>query len=441
MIAGVDVAARADADTLIERWKEHACPHCGKKDPYGSPPRAPNAIKCGKCGAVLEDLTPNTGGRQNGHVSAPVASTLQYRAPITADALMRMTFPEPKYVIPGILPEGSAVLAGPPKIGKSWLVLAWCVAVASGGRALGKIEIPEAGDVLYLALEDTKRRLYTRLDKIMAGDDWPPRLSFYTDAECPRMDQGGGDLIEQWLVLHPDARLVVVDTLARIRGARTRNGNGYEEDYAAITGLKSIADRYGVALLIVHHVRKMAADDPLDTISGTNGISGAVDTITILRRERGRADASLFVTGRDVEEQDLALKWDQDLAMWSLIGEAAEYRMSKDRADVIAAIKGTGRPLGPKEVAELLGKKPTNTKALMWKMLQAGELKNADYGKYTTVDAQESNQSHQSNHGNQSQQGNQLIEEPIGRVGTGPCPTCDQVDCICAGFFGSGRSA
>jgi|GEM_PF-4354222 len=232
---------------------------------------------------------------------------------INAADLASMTFPEPKWSVPGILPEGYVLLAGKPKVGKSWLVLALAVAVASGGRALGSVQV-EAGDVLYLALEDHPRRLQERLCKI--GDAWPERLHLVT--VWSRLGAGGIEALEAWLTAHSQARLVIIDTLARVRLPHSRNGDAYAEDYAVGETIKKLADQYSVCILVIHHRRKMDAEDPFDTVSGTNGLTGSADATLVLQRDRSTPTATLHVTGRDVEEQTLALAWDAGACGWSL---------------------------------------------------------------------------------------------------------------------------
>ena len=107
-----------------------------------------------------------------------------------------------------------------------------------------------------------------------------------------------------------------------------RNSNIYSDDYAAVERLKNLADSRSIAFLAVHHLRKMESDDPLDMISGSTGLTGAADSLAILKRERGSADAFLYVTGRDVIENDYALKFDEDFCRWKILGNAEQFKMS-----------------------------------------------------------------------------------------------------------------
>ena len=293
----------------------------------------------------------------------------------TAAQLMAAQFPEPRWAVPGLIAEGATLLAGPPKVGKSWLALGLAVAVASGGRALGKIEV-DAGDVLYLALEDPPRRAQQRLGIVLAGDPAPDGLHLWTAIDDPV------DELDAWCTAHPAARLVVVDVLAKVRPPTGEQTNQYQADYGAVGRLKAIADRHGVALVLVHHVRKAGADDFLDTISGTHGLAGAADTILILSRSRGAADAVLKVTGRDVTEAEHAVKFVADLGAWQLLdGPARDHELQPARRQILAAVREHDG-LTPKKIAEVAGVSHDTVRQLVRKMVDAGDLDTDGAGRY-----------------------------------------------------------
>jgi len=323
---------------------------------------------------------------------------------ISAPELMALDLPEPKWAVPGILVEGLSILGGKPKMGKSWLALNLAVAVAAGGRALSALQV-EAGDALYLGLEDTNRRLQGRLDTLLDGQAAPPRLELATS--WPRMDEGGFEALEGWLSQHPQARLLVIDTLARIRPPKKYSDSAYDFDYESLGGLKTLADRFGVAILVIHHLRKLGSTDPVEAISGTLGLTGAADSVLVLKRERGQHDAALFVTGRDVDEQELALRWDPEYALWKVMGDAQDYRMSKERAEVMEMFEREGdRPLTPTQAADLLGKGKNTVKKLMWEMNKAGQLETRD-GQYWP--SRNSNPGNRSNSGDSGNCGDQAV--------------------------------
>jgi hypothetical protein len=253
------------------------------------------------------------------------------RTAYRADELMAIEFPPPKWAVPGLIAEGVTLLAGPPKVGKSWLSLGLGLAIASGAPALGGIAT-DAGPVLYLALEDTPRRLQSRMRKVLAGGRATGDLTL--DTWCPTMTEGGADYIAGWLEENSGARLVVIDVFTKVRGRPPLGTNSaYEADYAAIGSIRRLADSYAVAVLLVHHVRKAASEDFLATVSGTNGLAGAADAVLVLERARARADGILHVTGRDVEENDHALSFDPTTGSWTMLdGPAEQHTMGDTRA-------------------------------------------------------------------------------------------------------------
>lgn len=269
----------------------------------------------------------------------------------SAAEIMAMDFPEPRWAIPGIVAQGVTLLAGAPKIGKSWLALNVSTAVALGGKALGKVDVI-GGDVLYLALEDNPRRLQSRLTKVLANAVPPDRLTFAV--HCEPLPAGGADRIATWLDAHPDARLVVVDVFARVRGTAPNNLSSYDADYLAMGALKRLADRYDVAVLVVHHTRKAQSEDFLDAVSGTNGLAGSADAVLVLRRSRGKAAAELHVTGRDVEEAEYALDFDPRLGVWQMLdGPAADYSLGDTRRAILDHLRTTSAGT-PKQIAAAL---------------------------------------------------------------------------------------
>src|SRR5690606_8933003 len=196
----------------------------------------------------------------------------------------------------------------------------------------------KAGDVLYLALEDTGRRLQTRMHKILGGRPAPARLTLAVT--CPTLPQGGTEAIAAWLDRHPDARMVIIDTFAKIRGRADIGLSAYEADYAAVSRVKGLADQYGVAVVLVHHVRKAGGDDFLSEVSGTNGLAGAADATLVLKRARGAADGVLHVTGRDIDETEYALKFQPAAGAWYLLdGPPSDHTLSETRATILRHLR------------------------------------------------------------------------------------------------------
>jgi hypothetical protein len=280
-----------------------------------------------------------------------------------------------------LLVEGLFILAGRPKLGKSWLVLNFAVAIASGGYALGTIRV-EAGDVLYCALEDGPRRLQQRLRKALGRDSVPDNLFFAT--EWRTFDRGGLEDLAAWIKAHPNVRLIVFDTLERVRPTEDPKARLYHSDYQAVQGLQELAKQFGVCILVVHHTRKAESSDHLDLVSGSTGLTGAADGVLILKRARGEADATLTANGRDFPDTELALKFDGELCDWRALGDAAEYRLSNERRDVLDLLRRSDA-LKPKEISIELHKDYGAVKKLLFDMRRAGQLHADSKGRYSIV--------------------------------------------------------
>ena len=260
---------------------------------------------------------------------------------INAQELRKIEFAPIKWAVEGFLPSGLTILGGAPKVGKSIFVLHLAIAVAIGGCALGKIDV-EQGDVLYLALEDNRRRLQER---IIASSTLPEnanisRLDLVT--RIPRQHKGGLEFIEWWLIHHPEARLVIIDTLQKFRKQLSGKGGVYGEDYEAASEIKALADKYDVAFLANHHLKKMSrkdamADDWINYFSGSAGLSGSADTLFVLTRDRSGNRGILRRTGRDVEEKDFSMRLDQ--FGWVLEGEAEAFTMPEWKKQILDYLK------------------------------------------------------------------------------------------------------
>ncbi|WP_439574924.1 AAA family ATPase [Phreatobacter sp.] len=290
---------------------------------------------------------------------------------ISFASLRHKTFPPVRWIVPDILPEGCTILASRPKLGKSWLALDAAIAVARGGFVLGDKRCPE-GDALVLSLEDNERRLRSRGFKLLGHDDWPARLTVAT--EWPRADQGGIAKLERWAKSVADPRLIVIDVLAGFRAPVSDRANGYGTDYAAIAELRDLANRLGLAVLLIHHVRKGEATDPGDLVSGTLGLTGAADATLVLSRTAEKG-ATLYGRGRDLAEIDLALDWSQDACRWTIKGATAEVMRSDQRNMILAAIEENGSPMTPNDIASVTAIRGGNVRRLIGKMVRDGQLR------------------------------------------------------------------
>ena len=248
---------------------------------------------------------------------------------ISAEELLSTPLPPVKWIIPDLLPAGLALFAGPSKAGKSWLTLWLCLQVAQGKPMWGR-EI-EPHTVLYLSLEDTFNRLQKRLLQLVGSEEAPERLVMQT--ECSSIGQGLEEQLTSFLYQHPDTGLIVIDTLQKVRSS-DQNNSMYASDYKEISALKALADKYNVCILLIHHLRKQAADDPFQQIAGSNGLMGASDTSWVMQRKRMSQTADILLTGRDMDDRTLHLR--EENCVWTLEDEeTAEEREIKAVPDYL----------------------------------------------------------------------------------------------------------
>jgi len=320
-----------------------------------------------------------------GHRKPVVAETaslgLAFRKGVSARALMAKHFDPIMWVIPGVLSEGMYVLAGAPKLGKSWLALGWMLAVGSGGSALGSISCAK-GDVLGLMLEDNERRLQRRIRQ-MRLSDIPDTVTLLT--EWPTIDDGCIREIEAWIAGVSNPRLIVVDVFARVKGNKGGKETDYDFDYRQAAALQAIASAHNLALVVIHHTRKMAADDPFDEVSGTRGLTGAADGVLVLKRDGGTQQPVLYGRGRDLEEFESALQFDGETGAWSVIGAAWQVADTMERRQIQEVLGRSVDPMTPTELAERLGKSRQNVSKMLTKMLDERQVEKVSTGRYVLV--------------------------------------------------------
>jgi AAA domain len=209
---------------------------------------------------------------------------------------------------------------------------------------------------------------------------WPTRLALATDWK--RADEGGLEDIEDWCSSVTDPVMVVVDTLEKFRPLQNGRTNAYSADYAAVTGLQKIAGKHRIAVVVNHHLRKMEADDPFDTVSGTLGLTGAADSIIVLKRHAGAV--TLHARGRDIEEVETALQFERATCRWTILGAASEVYVSNERAAVLSALTGAGADgLAVSELIAATGSKSRGAMdTLLFKMKEEGEVVRVKRGVY-----------------------------------------------------------
>jgi len=293
----------------------------------------------------------------------------------TIQELINTDFPEPKFLVPGIIAEGTTIIAGRPKIGKSWMVLQLTYCLSLGLEVFGTLPT-EKSRVLYLALEDTPRRLKSRLKKqgVLPSGGGHILTQWSTD--------GTGILwLHKWMETYPDTKLIIIDTLQKF--AMIKDSNSYSETYNAVSGIKSFGDQYGISVIIITHLTKAETDDYLINVMGSTGITGTVDNVIVLQKKRGESDAVLKGSGRDLEEFEIALKFDTSCCQWQVIGDAREVADSKARQDIIDLLKKSDDSMTPKDISAALSKNESTIKNLLSKMVIDGQIRKTDRGRYT----------------------------------------------------------
>lgn len=256
-----------------------------------------------------------------------------------AETLMTTPLEQLKFIVDGLIPQGLHILAGSPKIGKSWLSLWICLQVAKGEKVWGFETLKS--EVLYLCLEDSFARIQSRLFEIT--DEAPSNLHFAIMSDT--IGNGLEMQIENFIKDHKETRLIVIDTLQKVRSNATANVNPYAADYDDINAIKQLADKYKIAIVLVHHLRKTGDSDPLNMISGTSGIAGSADTNFVLQKEKRIENrAMLICTGRDIEQRELMLEFNKKTFLWELLEPIEIERSQVDELIILLSdfIKSVG---------------------------------------------------------------------------------------------------
>ena len=303
---------------------------------------------------------------------------------ISMTELYQNTYKSRLAIIEGVLYPGTYLLAGAPKIGKSFLVAQLAYHVSTGKELWG-YQVRQ-GTVLYLALEDDHRRLQERMYR-MFGTDSSEKLFFATCAK--QIGNGLEEQLKKFMQEHPDTKLVILDTLQKIREVGNEK-NSYAKDYEIIGKLKQITDESGCCFLLVHHTRKQQAEDKFDMISGTNGLLGSADGAFMLVKEK-RTDqtATLDVSGRDQKDQRIYLTRDNERLIWELDHVEAEPWVEPTDAvlEAIAALVNETAPVWNGTATELVATLGLDLKpnALAMRLnIRAGKLEDQYHICYTS---------------------------------------------------------
>jgi DNA-binding transcriptional ArsR family regulator len=282
---------------------------------------------------------------------------------ITATELYRGQIVTLRPLFEGLLWDGLTMLIARPKAGKSWLTLQIAVTVAGGLQVDGMTAL-EHGAVLYGALEEPKARTMARLKQLAPDGDWTQNLHFVYEL-LPLMGGGAEQLGALLQKLRP--RLVVLDTFTALVKAGGKGGSDvFRSQYAEVSRIRKLAEDFGTAIIVVHHMRKGMSDGAIEAVAGTGGIAAAVDTLWQLKR-KPEAEATLDVVGRETEERTLAMRFDRDPLGWRILGDDDAQLLNSDRRQVLELLREEGA-LSPAQIAAELGKSRPAVRMLLKRM-------------------------------------------------------------------------
>lgn len=235
--------------------------------------------------------------------------------PIDCETLVDMHLPRNIFCVDGLIAQGVTILAGPPKIGKSWLVLDICMRVAKG-EPLWEMETTQ-GKVLYLCLEDNYSRIQSRVNDITAE----PSCELEVSIMAPTLSNGLIEQLENYCRENKNIRLIAIDTLQMVRDNNAELS--YGNDYSDIEKFKTLADEFGISIILVHHLRKQGASDPHAMISGTTGLTGAADSSLVFRKDEHKEGVNiLYCRGRSIQERSLKLSFSKENCRWEMISDS-----------------------------------------------------------------------------------------------------------------------
>ena len=276
-----------------------------------------------KTNQSIADL-PGKGNLQATNKAENTAKSANKKNPDNLETVSMMELYDTAYppklpIVDGLLYNGTYLFVGSPKIGKSFF-MAQIGYHISKGLPLWGFSVRQ-GTVLYLALEDDYARLQKRLSQMfgMEGSE-----NFYFATKSKSLNDGLERQLVTFVTEHKDARLIIIDTLQKVREVGGDKFS-YASDYEIVTKLKAFSDKYGICLLVVHHTRKMEAEDSFDMISGTNGLLGAADGAFIMQKKRRTDNTALLdIVGRDQPDQELTLEFNRERCVWEFQGVETE---------------------------------------------------------------------------------------------------------------------
>jgi len=294
--------------------------------------------------------------------------------------LLKKQFPPDSWHIENIVGSGLTVLTGASKIGKSWTALQLVTALDQGGCFMGTLKANKC-DTLYLALEDTPKRIQRRLLK--QGN------SVIFNGSRLETNRWTVATLRTFLKVNPQFRVVIIDTLQKMMGLNDLND--YSQTVNGLSALKAIADDLDIAIIVVHHNRKGSTEDGdhMESALGSTGINATADCTLTMRRKRGTGEATLSVTGRDVEDASYTLSWDRDLCSWSISGQGSlKPALTEAQQQIIDLLESEAKNWTTAEIAEITGIKKYEVSRQAKELADKGFIQKPFYGQWSAKEGQ-----------------------------------------------------
>ena len=296
----------------------------------------------------------------------------------TGKELLEMDLPPLRYIVDGFMCEGTTILSGDPKVGKSLASLQLAACMASDGLLFNRFRCQSRGKVLHLCLEDGNRRLRHRMKQM--GIDSTVAENIIPVFEVPRLGDGLEEWLDMMIAIHPGVSLVTIDPLEQIRPSITGRDR-YKADYAAIQGVRRILNKHNVSGLIVHHNRKDKGENEsaLEKVSGTHGLTGAADHILVMGKVPGKKAATIHRITRDDDELSIGLELDG--IRWVYAGSDVSVTLTEARRQIYECVAASPVPIGPTDIAREVGKSKGTVGEQCKAMVEEGQFEEFD-GKY-----------------------------------------------------------
>ena len=321
--------------------------------------------------------------RMTRHLESKAASDREMMAPVDGLTLLRNPGEGPKMIVSEVLHNGLTILAGRPKSGKSWLTLQLAISVASGGVLASGLPVETPGRVVYFALEESKERTGSRLQRLVECPDITLQNIEFLYRIKPLMSGGAQQLDDYLAASHPT--LVVIDTfMALVQGGNNKRSNVMRDEYSEINILRELAVKHQVAIVLVHHTNKDATATGIDAVAGSTGVTAAADCIWIMRRQPDKR-AALEVIGREVEQATFVMKLDLTGPIgWHIIESGDDAESSLERLEILELLRDEGAR-SPAQIAAELKKSGSAIRMLLKKMYTSGSVTRNPNGSYVAT--------------------------------------------------------